>query len=187
MIRSAMKKIGQLPITWIKKIAEPPIRDFNTTVTGSLPESTLAIPNAKKVDVLVALYMSLRSNIAEWINRSYRATAWSVGLLMTATGYWVLRGSETPLSLRIVVALGLFLFGSLTQCFLYIARGAHHATGRAIDRVQATLRLCDEDIYIKDARFFGFSGRYLAPMGIAALQVLHGVSLLFCLGVVLFL
>ena len=158
---------------------------FATTVTGTLPDSALDIADEKKVDVLVQYLMSLRSNIVAWNDRAYRAAVWSTGILFSASGYCLFHRAEMTTSVRVMLAIGFALFGGLTQNFLYAARRSHRGTGRVIDRVQATLRLCDENAYIKGARFFGYSGHYIEPKSMTSLQILHGCALVFSVVTVL--
>lgn len=159
--------------------------DFVTVVTGTKPESNIDIKDDKKVDVMIALYVSLRSNIVQWNDRAYRATAWSIGLSLAVVMYWITHSSSMPILGRFIFAVGIFMFGSITQRYLLAIRQAHKGTGRVIDRVQATLKLCDKSVYIQDALFFGYSGKYLAPGSIKSLQFMHCLSFLFCIVVVI--
>ena len=147
-------------------------------VTNDVPQSALDISEDKKVDVLVSLVTSLRADHISWIDRSYTAATWSIGLLVTAMSYVVVEKAGIKPNGIFIIAAGMFLFGLTAQLFFCAARNAHHGIGAAISRCEASLKLCTAGSYITSAPFFGYSGKWVPPTHITILQIIHLLTLI---------
>jgi len=152
-------------------------REITYIVNEDVPKSTLNINDDKKVDVLVSLVSSLRSDHISWIDRSYKAATWSIGILVSAMSYVILQKPEIATSKIVFVAIGMLFFGLITQLFFCAARNAHHGIGAALSRCEASLRLCETGSYLVETPFFGYSGKWVPPTHITILQTLHFVVL----------
>lgn len=131
----------------------------------------------KKVDVLISLVSSLRSDHIAWIDRTYKAATWSIGILVTAMSYVMLQKDTLQPNEIIFIAIGMTLFGLITQLFFCAGRNAHHGIGAALSRCEASLKLCETDCYLQGTPFFGYSGKWVPPTHITILQIFHFVAL----------
>jgi len=147
-------------------------------VSDNVPISALTISNDKKVELLISIMNELRADHISWIDRSYKAAMWSIGLLVTAMSYVLMEKNNIPENGLIFIVIGMTLFGIVAQLFFCAARNAHHGIGAAIVRCEAGLRLCEAGSYLNDQPFFGYSGEWIPPTQITILQILHFVVLL---------
>lgn len=165
--------------------------DFYTSkiahiVSTTVPQSTLVVSDDKKADVLISLMNSLRSDHISWIDRSYKAATWSIGIILSVVAYCVLRDNKLSVVGISYIAIGIFLFGLLTHMFFLAARSAHKGIGVALVRCEAILRLCEPDAYIRKQAFFGYSGKWIAPTHLTVLQVFHAVVMVLSIIMVVF-
>ncbi len=167
-----------------KRLSE---RDFDPKISAPVPLRAFSIGDDKKVDVLIALQGTFRTSISNCIERSYRAAFWSVGLLLTLAGSWILHGQGISLKGRVLAVIGAFLFGVLTQLHLDEERREYFGNGVALVKVEAALGLCQSGTYLKDGPFFGYSGKWVPARSLALLQVFHGVVLLLVLAALIFI
>jgi len=142
-------------------------------VSDDVPQSALEFTDEKRADVLISLVNSLRSDHIAWIDRSYTAATWSIGVLVTAMSYIALHNANLQIKAIIFVAIGMALFGLITQLFFCAARNAHHGIGAALSRCEASLGLCEPGCYLKGVTFFGYSSKWVPPTHITILQIFH--------------
>lgn len=128
-------------------------------VNEDVPKSALEIKDDKKVDVLISLVSSLRSDHIAWIDRTYKAATWSIGILVTAMSYVMLQKDTLQPNEIIFIAIGMTLFGLITQLFFCAGRNAHHGIGAALSRCEASLKLCETDCYLQGTPFFWVFGK----------------------------
>jgi hypothetical protein len=146
-------------------------------VNEDVPTSALDISDDKKIDVLVSLVSSLRSDHVSWIDRTYTVATWSVGILVTAMSYTILQKDELSANEIAYIAIGMTLFGLVTQLFFCAARNAHHGIGAALSRCEASLGLCEPGCYLQNTPFFGYTGKWVPPTHITILQIFHSIVL----------
>lgn len=161
--------------------------DFAPKITATVPVTTFTVTDDKKVDILISLYGTLRTSIANCIERCYKAAFWSVGILLSLAGAWLLHGQGISLKGRFLSVAGTFLFGALTQLHLDAEREEYFGNGVALVKVEAALGLCQADAYIQGAPFFGYSGKWVPARNLALLQIFHGVVLLLVLAALIFI
>ena len=159
---------------------------FEPIISASVPKSAIDISN-KSVDVLLSLMNSAKSNLQEWTERSYKATSWSVGIILTIVSYWILYGHPGTLKARLIISIGIFFFGSFTQLYLLAAKSAFRGNGDVIVKCEAALKLCEKGSYFKNNYFFGYSGKWLPSESLSVLRIFHGAVLAFSLLVIFFI
>jgi hypothetical protein len=147
-------------------------------VSSDVPKSALNINDDKKVELLLSLMSSLRTDNTSWIDRTYKSAIWSIGILVTAMSFIFIENSKIPANGIIFIAIGMSLFGLVTQLFFCAARNAHNGIGAALIRCEASLRLCESGSYLTEAPFFGYSGHWIPPTHITIMQVLHFIVLI---------
>ena len=127
---------------------------FESIISMPVPFGQIDISDEKKVDVLVSLIASSKTNILTWGERAFKATSWSVGIILSIVGYYILHGNMMPLKGRIFITLGIILFGLLTQIYLASAKRAHTGNGYVLVKCESALRLCEKATYFEDYEFF---------------------------------
>ncbi len=150
---------------------------FESKITAPVPMSNLEISDQKKVDIIIALLASFRNTVQIWTERAYKTTIWSIGIMLSIVGYWILHGESLLGKGRLFFAVALFIFGLLTQLYLSVAQRAHRGNGIAIAKCEAVLKLCDKNSFFDGERFFGYSGKWLPSESLKVLQVFHWVIL----------
>jgi hypothetical protein len=150
---------------------------FDSKISAPLPVSNLEISNEKKVDIIISLLGSFRNTVQAWTERAYKTTIWSIGIMLSIVGYWVLHGGDISGRGRLFFSIALVVFGLLTQLYLQAAQRAHRGNGIAIAKCEAVLNLCNKDSYFAGERFFGYSGKWLPSKSLTILQIFHGVIL----------
>ena len=161
--------------------------DFEPIISAPVPVTAFSIKDDKKVDVLISLQGTIRTSITNGIERAYKAAFWSVGILLTIAGAWILHGHGISLKERILFVAGTFLFGFLTQLHLDEERKEYFGNGVALVKVEAALGLCQSGAYIQDVPFFGYSGKWVPARSLVLLQIFHGVVLLLVLAALIFI
>lgn len=151
--------------------------------TSSIPTGKFNVSDEKKVDVLLALMTNVRENIRYWTEQSYNATVWSIGLMVSISGFWLLSGSRTA-QLRYALLFGVIVFGLLTQWYLSRLRRSFNADGSALVKLEAALKLCDKDAYV-DGQFFGYTGKWFKPTQAVHLAWTHVIVMIFSAGILL--
>lgn len=156
-------------------------------ISATMPKSKLNnITDDKKADVLISLVSSLRSDHISWIDRSYKAATWSIGIILSAVAYSVLKENKlSPVGIY-YIAISIFLFGLLTHMFFLAARSAHRGIGTALVRCEAILRLCESNSYVDNQTFFGYSGEWVPPTHLTVLQLFHAVVMILSIVMVIF-
>ena len=153
--------------------------EFDNPVSDDVPISTLDISDDKKVELLISIMNAVRADHISWIDRTYKAAMWSIGLLVTAMSFVLVEKINIPPNGLLFIAIGMTLFGISTQLFFCAARSAHHGIGATIVRCQTGLRLCEEGGYLNGQTFFGYhEGKWIPPTQITLLQILHFIVLL---------
>lgn len=152
---------------------------FEPVVSVPVPPGKLEPNDEKKVDVLISLMNTSKFNILSWSERAYKATSWSVGIILAIVGYFILHGNLMPFKGRIIITLGTILFGFMTQLYLSAAKRAHNGNGYVLVKCESALRLCEKGTYFKEQEFFGFSGQYLPSKSLKVLRMFHIVVLVF--------
>lgn len=160
---------------------------FEPKISAPVPLSNLNISNEKKVDIIISLLSSFRNTVQTWTERAYKTTIWSIGIMLSVVGYWILHGRGITGKGRLFFGIALFIFGLLTQLYLSAARRAHRGNGIAIAKCEAVLKLCDKDCYFEGERFFGYSGKWLPSKSLTILQIFHWIILVISILSVIFI
>ena len=150
---------------------------FEPKISAPVPVSNLKISDEKKVDIIISLLSSFRNTIQAWTERAYKTTIWSIGIMLSVVGYWILHGGGIAGKGRLFFGVALFVFGLLTQLYLSAAQRAHKGNGVAIAKCEAVLKLCDKDCFFERKRFFGYSGKWLPSKSLTILQIFHWIIL----------
>ncbi|MBI5183789.1 MAG: hypothetical protein HY999_05450 [Nitrospinae bacterium] len=158
---------------------------FDPEISATVPLGQLEPSEDKKVDVLIALMNTSKFNILSWSERAYKASTWSVGIILAIVGYFFLYGNNMPYKGRIILTLGTILFGLLTQLYLSAAKRAHFGNGYVLVKCESALRLCEKGTYFKDTEFFGYSGQYLPSKSLKVLRIFHASVLAFSVFILL--
>ena len=160
---------------------------FEPKISAPIPVSNLNISDEKKIDIIISLLTSFRTTIQAWTERAYKTTIWSIGIMLSVLGYWILHGSSITGKGRLFFVVALFVFGLLTQLYLSAAQRAHKGNGVAIAKCEAVLKLCDKDCYFDGERFFGYSGKWLPSKSLRILQIFHWIILIMAILSVIFI
>lgn len=146
---------------------------FKAEIVNPVPISNLNISDDKKIDILINLMNSFRTNVQAWTERAYKLTIWSVGIMISSVSYCFLHSETITKKGLIFISIALFVFGLLTQLYLSAAQRAHKGNGIAISKCEAALKLCDLGSYLKNELFFGYSGKWLSSKSLRVLQIFH--------------
>lgn len=147
--------------------------------------SNINLSDDHKVNVLIAMMHDVRNSIDSWTNRSFQAVTWSGGILIAFIGIWLTKTSKVPIEKRIVLAVGILLFGSFIQAFMFRAKKAHKGNGNLLTKIEATLRLTEQNTYIQNSRFFTYTGKWVAPKSLNILQIINLIIIIFAILVTL--
>ena len=148
-------------------------------------ESMLSLATENKINVLLALMDQVRASVRYWTKQSYTAVVWSIGLMASIIGFWLLNDTRINTT-RSVLLIATVLFGSVTQYYLHQLRSAFSADRRKLIRVEACLRLYDKDTYLKGQPLFKYRSSWIDPRQARHLAVIHGIVLLFTAVIVFF-
>jgi len=91
---------------------------------------------------LSLLHGYLRTHLDFWCGQAHKAATWSVGLMLTVTGYWLLH----PLELKEHVWWAfpaLILFGGVNHLYLLCCLNAYNGNWNGVKQ-------CEEDLSLKD-------------------------------------
>jgi len=115
-------------------------------------QSTLDLKDKEKIDTIVKLLESARSQIMTWHNQAYIAATASLGLLLGITKLWLDTEHKTGPSLM-VFEVGIVAVTVLA--YLYLDAALHNYNGNEEIRVKCeyALRLKDQGTYFEGARF----------------------------------
>jgi hypothetical protein len=118
------------------------------------PTSNVDIDEAGKVNVLVSLMSSCRSERTNWHNQAYIAAVSSFGLLLAVFKVWMDVGNKRwVLFLSFIMALGFFEL--LTQQYLTVANQKIRGNNDVILKCEHALKLKDENVYFQgNHKFF---------------------------------
>ena len=150
---------------------------YEPKVSIPVPVSNLNISDEKKVDIILSLLSSFRNTVQAWTERAYKTTIWSIGIMLSVVGYWILYGGSITGKGRLFFGIALFVFGLLTQLYLSASKRAHKGNGVAIVKCEAVLKLCDKNSFFEGERFFGYSGKWLPSKSLTILQIFHWIIL----------
>lgn len=163
------------------------VDEFESIITNEIPQKSFEISDDKKVDILISLMKDLRININEWTERTYKATIWSIGLMFAIVAFGLTNKMNADFNHQLFIIFGILIIGILTQVFISHALKAHTGTGIALEKCQVSLGFSEEGFYLKDKRFFGYSGKWLKSKSIKILQIFHFfVMLTLIIAVIIF-
>jgi hypothetical protein len=142
-------------------------------------ESVVDVNADRKVDILLSLMGSFRSQIMAWHDRAYLVATSSFGLLLVIAKQWLDTPNKTPLYL-IGYAIAIAFLAWLTQLYLRSVMNAYQGNEAGKLKCEYALRLKDEDTYFRGARFFWVESdpqkeRGMPARDIQVLQVAHGI------------
>lgn len=160
--------------------------NFDPDISSEIPENVIEFSNEKRIDVIISVMESIRQSILSWTERSYKATSWSVGILLSVVSFWILYGNPVNFRIRGIIATGVFVFGSFTQLYLLAALRAFRGNGSTLVKCEAALSLCSTGSYFKHQPFFGYSGKWLSSKSLSILRLFHFAVLIFSFFIVLF-
>ncbi len=115
--------------------------------------SHLQISNDQKVEIILKLLESSRTQIMTWHKQAYVATTASLGLIFLVTKVWV-SASTKPLAGLLVCEVAIIAFAILTQSYLRAARDNYNNNESHKLKCEYALRLKDENAYFDGARFY---------------------------------
>jgi len=115
--------------------------------------SKVNIDDNRKVDILLKLMESFRSQIMAWHDRAYVAAVGSLGLLLGVTKLWIDTENKELLFLIGYVS-AIVIFEILTQLYLRTTRHNYEGNEEGKLKCEYALRLKDEDAYFSEAMFF---------------------------------
>lgn len=159
--------------------------NFDPEVSSEIPENVIEFSHEKRIDVIISVMESIRQSILSWTERSYKATSWSIGILLSVVSFWILYGDPVNIRIRSIIASGMFIFGSFTQLYLLAALRAFRGNGSTLVKCEAALNLCNKGSYFKHQPFFGYSGKWLSSKSLSILRLFHFAVLIFSFLIVL--
>jgi hypothetical protein len=163
------------------KIEKPSaLEELSENAESLVPAFSLDADN--KADVLIALLGIYHNSASFWTSRAYQMTILYVGLIHASVAYFFLHPT-IPWASRILLSVGLLVFGFLMHGYLKRALRAHDRSHRAISKCEAALRLHQPGEYINDHRFLPNSKGKLQSKD---LQFLSYLQLFSTIGVVCF-
>jgi hypothetical protein len=115
--------------------------------------SSLQISDDRKVEIVLKLLESSRSQIMTWHNQAYVATTASLGLVFLVTKVWMSASPETLAGL-LACEVAITAFAVLTQFYLRSARDNYNGNEENKLKCEYALRLKDENAYFDGARFY---------------------------------
>lgn len=142
----------------------------------------VTLDDEKKADVLIALIGVFHSNIVSWATRSYEVATWALGAEYAVVSYFYVRDAKLDIISTIVLLLGLFSFGTMTQFYLRAAGRAHFGNRLAISKCEAALGLYRPNEYFIQRAFFAYSPKMLRSTNLGVIRVLHTAGTALAIG-----
>jgi hypothetical protein len=136
------------------------------------PESALRPSDDKRIDILLSVYNSARSDIHHWEDRIYQASIFSSGAMISAVGFF-LRYNQVLREHRGIFSLAVLTFGMLSAIYLIASMKAYGNNGRLLVKVEVALGFCEIGTYLAGRPFFGYSGRWVPNRRAVILFILH--------------
>jgi hypothetical protein len=116
-------------------------------------DSKIKIDDNRKVDILLKLMESFRSQIMAWHDRAYFAAVASFGLLLGVTKLWInTKDKKWPYLICFICSI--IIFEVLTQFYLRSTRQNYQGNEDGKLKCEYALRLKDEDAFFNNDRFF---------------------------------
>jgi hypothetical protein len=163
------------------------IKNTSKKEENEIPKSALTITDEKKVEILIAMMHDVRNSIESWSNRSFQAVSWSGGILLAFIGYWITNDKDLTFNYRIIIAIGICLYGVLMQIYLLRVKFAHKGNGELLSKIEAALNLHKPDEFIKCEPFLVYSKKWIQPKSHKILQVTNLLIIVFAVFVAIFL
>ncbi len=116
-------------------------------------QSSLQVSNDQKVEIILKLLESSRSQIMTWHNQAYVAATASLGLILVVTNVWVRAQPKTPIGLGLSEVV-IIAFAVLTQLYLRSTHDHYNDNEEHKLKCEYALRLKDENAYFDGARFY---------------------------------
>lgn len=115
--------------------------------------SSIELSADKKVEVLLSLMESFRSQIMAWHDRAYAVATTSLGLLLFVTKQWIDAPNKNLIYLGgyIIVIL---IFSWLTEMYLKAAHDAYNGNEQGKIQCEYALRLKESGAYFHNERVF---------------------------------
>jgi hypothetical protein len=153
-------------------------RFLDKVISLSVPESTLEISDDKKVDILLEIYNNTRISSGEVSNKIYNIIIWSTGLFFGLVALFVQYFQDIKDTRYILLLSTIFLI-LITQIYIHNLVGMRESSGKVIVQIEAVLRLCENDVYLKGQPFFGYSGKWVSDPSVKLLRILQFLAGLF--------
>lgn len=143
-------------------------------------ESSIDLKVDHKVNTLLSLMESFRSQIMAWHDRAYVVATTSFGLLLVITKQWMDNQSKNLIYLAGYIAI-IILFSLLTQFYLRVANNAYKGNEEGKIKCEYALKLKEEDFYFHGKRFFWAEEDPKKEQGMPShdiyiLRVAHGIT-----------
>jgi len=115
--------------------------------------SSLTIDPHEKVEIVLKLLESSRSQVMTWHNQAYVATTASLALILLVTKFWVSAWPKTLVGL-LACEVAIVAFAILTQLYLRSIQDNYRDNEEHKLKCEYALRLKDENAYFDGARFY---------------------------------
>lgn len=147
--------------------------DVGSYISKDVPECSYDIPDDKKIEIVINLMNNFRAQINEWNDRAFKTTTWSAGLTISFVAYRLLNIDKIGPQENTFILISVIIFGFLNILYILSAIRSHYGNGKGLVKCEALLKLCDIGEYIKDERFFGYSGKWLPSINLRILIFVH--------------
>lgn len=141
--------------------------------------SSLDVSNPQKVEIMLKLLESSRSQIMAWHNQAYVGTVASLGLVLFVTKVWVTALPKTLVGLS-GCEVAIAAFAILTKLYLRSTHANYRNNEKHKLKCEYALRLKDENAYFEGARFYwaepGETEKGMPALDIPVLRWSHAIA-----------
>jgi hypothetical protein len=142
-------------------------------------DSNLDVSNDRKVEIVVKLLESSRTQIMSWHNQAYVAASASLGLMLVVINVCLTARSKTLVGL-LAYEVGIVALATFGQLYLRATHENYANNEKHKLKCEYALRLKDENAYFNGARFYwaerGEMERGMPARDIRVLRWSHAIA-----------